>query len=261
MAHELTSREYWEETYKDGWAVRPINPSGFRNYAIRRIADRIEPYVAQSVRVLEVGGGGSRWLAYFAKKYKDIEFFALDYSERGLRILNLFIENDHVENLYTYEGDLFSSFAEIGTFDLVYSLGVVEHFSNLPEVLSAKKRYLKEGGRMFSLIPNMNGINGSLTRLLNRAVYDIHVPHDLAGFEESHRKAGLEVLESGYLCSNNFGILSSCVEAGQGWKWRFYKALTRIGKLIWYIEENLVDLPRTRLLSPYIYVTSTPSED
>ena len=260
MTHELTSREYWEATYSGIPLVRPIDPSGFRNRAAREIAGKVEPHVARSARVLEIGGGGSRWLAYLSGKYPHIEFSALDYSRHGIDLLNAFLEKEGVGNLSVYEGDLFTSHGVAGTYDFVYSPGVVEHFEGLQEVLIAKSGYLNEEGHMFTLIPNMRGLNGWLTRLLNRRVYDIHVPHDLEAFRRFHRQAGLRILESGYLCASNFGILSSYVEANRSWKWSFYKALTRLGKMLWYMEDKFGDLPRTALFSPYLYAVSVRSE-
>jgi hypothetical protein len=145
----------------------------------------------------------------------------------------------------------------VQAYDVVYSLGVVEHFADLPAVVRAKARYLAPGGVMFSMVPNMAGMIGRLTRRYNRKVYDLHVVHDLESLTRGHRDAGLEIRQTGYLCSTNFGVLSSCFVEQQGPGWTTYRWLSRLSKLLWMLESRVGDLPRSRTFSPYLYVVSS----
>jgi hypothetical protein len=136
------------------------------------------------------------------------------------------------------------------------SFGVVEHFTELSHVLLAKQKYLKDKGLMFTLIPNMAGSIGYLTKLFNREVYEMHNPHDWNSFLAGHREAGLMVISGGYIGSTNFGVLSSCFEKSQGFSWHTYVFLTRLTKAMGLVESKFGDLPSSRLFSPYIYAIS-----
>lgn len=261
MGNKLTSKEYWESTYGERSRLNPIQLSGFKHHCAREIFKIIQRAAKDANSVLEVGGGGSAWLAYLASTYPTRQFASLDYSEEGGQMLRSFMEDNGIENLRVFTEDFFSPSDAVGKFDFVYSHGVVEHFGDLSGVLSAHAGFVADGGIMLTLIPNMAGLNGRLTRWFNQGVYDIHVPHDLGSFEFGHLDAGLEIVESGYLCSNNFGVLSSCVRSRRGIKWNMYKWLTRLSKSVWFFESKLAGLPASKTFSPYIYVVSKKKAD
>jgi hypothetical protein len=132
------------------------------------------------------------------------------------------------------------------------SFGVVEHFADLPVAMQAGAAFCKQGGILYTLIPNMAGLNGWLTKFWNRPVYDIHIPHDRETFLAGHKIPGLEVLSCEYLGSTNFGVLSSCFPEQRGFNYWVYKQFTRLSKAIWLLESKLGHLPATQCFSPYI---------
>ena len=88
----------------------------------------------------------------------------------------MILDREHIEG-DIYERDAFDTNSDLlGRFDVVVSLGVVEHFRDTTEPVRAFARYLKPRGLMISTCPNMNGILGLSQKLLNRSVYDCHVP-------------------------------------------------------------------------------------
>ena len=109
---------------------------------------------------------------------------------------------------------------------------------------------------MVTVIPNMRGMIGYLTKKMNPAVYDLHNPHDLDSLKAAHVGAGLDILQVNYLCSSNFGVLSSCVDRNSGMAWHFYVFLTRVSKLLWRFEKPYGDLPHSQLFSPYLFVVA-----
>lgn len=252
----LTETSYWDATYTARSALQPVEVTGYRNLSAAQVLEIIESVGLDNKRILEVGGGGSAWLAYFAAHYPDSEFTALDYSEEGCALLRDYATERGLKNIHTVCADMFDPEPSPRKFDLVYSQGVVEHFTDLAGTMVALQKFLTNEGRLVTLIPNMAGVLGVLTRKLNRAVYDIHVPHDLESFVNGHKSAGLEVLAAGYLGSTNFGVLSSCFECQSGIKWQLYKQLSRLSKALWAFEEKAFQLPSSRMFSPYIYAIS-----
>jgi SAM-dependent methyltransferase len=208
-------------------------------------------------RVLEIGAGNSALLCYLARRFDGkARFSGLDYSEAGCRMLVRRAEREGA-TIEVIHQDLFAPAPDLlGQFDLVYSIGVAEHFSSLPPVLGATRQLLSPNGRMFTLIPNMAGILGTLTRQYNRAVYDLHAPHTMVSFLQGHDEAGLVVEQSGYLCSTNFGVISSCFRGETDRGWTTYKWLSRVTTLLWLMESKIGELPHTATFSPYLFTIS-----
>ena len=231
---------------------------GWRDHTNALIANKMEALGLGSKSILEVGAGDSQWLPYLAKKYPASRVAGLDYSSAGCDKLRARADALGAEaGISVHQEDLFAPYSALhGQFDLVLSFGVVEHFSDLAYPLRAIRRYLRDGGIVFSLIPNMAGILGYMTQRFNRTVYDMHNPHDWQSFLQGHKEAGLTVLSGGYLGSSNFGVLSACFERRQGLAWLIHVYLSRVSKAIWLMEARFGDLPQSRMFSPYIYAIS-----
>lgn len=253
----LTSRDDWDKVYISRDENIELN-FGWRNHSNEIIVNIIEKIGLIDKNILEIGAGNSQWLPYLAQKYPNSRFSGLDYSKIGcdrlakrMALLSAGITID------IYHQDMFIENSDIHEkFDLIMSFGVVEHFTELSNALRAKRRYMKDQGFMFTLIPNMAGLIGYLAKSFNKEVYYMHNPHDWNSFLEGHRKAGLTVISGGYLGSVNFGVLSNCFEKSGGLSWHAYVFLTRLSKAVAFIESTIGDLPSSRMFSPYIYAIS-----
>jgi SAM-dependent methyltransferase len=255
---ELTTVESWEQGYINRRESTAL-ALGWRHYTNVLIARRIETIDLHGKRILEIGAGDSQWLPYLAQRHLTSQFAGLDYSISGCERLAARLSNISTPMpVEVHHQDMFAARSPLhGQFDLVLSFGVIEHFSDLSGALTAKRRYLRQGGFLFSLIPNMAGSLGTISKVLDRATYDMHFPHDWETFSEGHLRAGLRVISGGYLGSTNFGVLSSSIRRDEGAIWHLYVFLTRLTKAIWFIESRLGDLPGSKLFSPYIYAIST----
>ncbi len=249
----LTKKKYWNDCYEARGNLAPLQTQDFKHFCYAKMLEITAGVGLQKKSVLEIGGGGSEWIVRHAMEYPDSVFTALDYSETGCKSLEDFSRENNLKNIKVICDDFFNARNCDGKYDVVYSQGVVEHFENLAEVMRALKRFMTGNGRMVTIIPNMSGINGWLTSIFNQAVFDIHVPHTKESFKAGHMDAGLEIMEYGYLCSNNFGVLSSCFADETGVNFFLYKQLTRVSKLIWWAESTFSEFPAGRLFSPYIY--------
>ena len=256
MADRLTTQAYWNRYYADQDRIEPVDVRSWKTLPERDLYQIKCRHGVDRGRVLELGGGASPWLTYLAATFPDASYVGIDFAEEGVRRLRAWSQRHGVANLEVIQADFFEAHGLAGRFDFVFSHGVVEHFTDLPGVLRAQAGYLTERGRMLAVIPNLAGILGWLTRRMNRRVYDLHVPHDLSSLTAGHRRAGLDIVECGYLCSNHFGVLSSCVTRRCGGVWQIYKALSRISKAVWFLEDRVARLPATRGVAPYIYVVA-----
>lgn len=251
----LTSTEYWDRGYGALALARPVDPRDYRQLGDRRILELLERIGIAGKRVLEIGAGNSGLLTYLARTHAGTATFTgLDYSDTGCRLLRDRAAREGAA-LTVVQADLFAPPPElIGAFDVIYTIGVVEHFADLPAVLKAIARFGAPGAAIVTEIPNMAGLLGDITRRWNRGVYELHVPHDRASLVKGHADAGIRVERAGYLCSQNFNVLSSCFTSPRDRLWRTYLLLSRLTKAIWRLEALVGDLPHTAWLSPYIFV-------
>lgn len=256
MSGRLTEGAYWDATYSSQSVPLPLDVRSFRRLNDRRIVELLQSALEPRGRVLEVGAGNSAVLTYLAAANPDAAFSGLDYSPSGCNLLRRRAELEKVA-VEVLQQDLFDAdFQPRELWDVVYSLGVVEHFAELASVLRAKARLLAPAGRIVTVIPNMAGLLGRLTRRWNPEVYALHVPHTIESLRNGHTAAGLRVLRSGYLCSTNFGVLSSCFPSDSGSGFGTYRWLSRVSTALWRVEHVTGDLPHSSFLSPYIFVVS-----
>lgn len=256
---ELTNVDFWDEHYKS-MPIEAFNPTEWRNYVCIQLVRRLMNLGLEGRRVLEIGGGGAQILAWLAKQYPTSYFVALDYSEVGCQIARRRAKLDQLQNLEVVCADMFNPPKDLlSAFDLVFSLGVVEHFTDLVSALKAKTALLTQKGLMFTVIPNLvSPIYRYLCRRWSMRVWNLHVAHSLCSLVEAHRKAGLEVVDSGYIGSLEFGMLSMAAKDVEGNRreWLLYLWLTRFSKALHWFEFHFFELPETSLFSPFMFVTA-----
>ena len=111
--------------------------------------------------MLEVGGFPGYFAVYFAK-YRGLKSTLLDYYVDQKMLKEVWAAN----NLYDGEvrvrkEDLFA--AKFGKkYDVVYSLGFLEHFDDTEQVLAKHWSAVATGGELLVVLPNFLGLNGHL---------------------------------------------------------------------------------------------------
>lgn len=253
----LTTTAFWDGGYHAGAVSGPLMQGDFRRFPELEVAGAIERLGLAGRRVVEIGAGGSALLTYLARRHgSTAAFTGLDYAPEGCRLLRERARQEGVD-VAVVEQDLFAPDASmLGQFDVAFSIGVVEHFTDLAGVLGAMKRFLAPGGVLFTLVPNVRGVPGALMRRYNHEVHALHVSHDLASLRAGHEAAGLAVTSAFRLCSTNFGMLSICFRTPADPGYRTYVALSRVSKALWWFESRIGNLPALPALSPYLVVMS-----
>ena len=212
---------------------------------------------------MEVGCADSIWLPYFGKEL-GFSVAGIDYSKTGCERARITLKDAGVE-APVYQADMFDPPAElVGQFDVVFSYGLVEHFEDTAAAVSALVRLLSTSGLVITIIPNMAYLNGALQRLLNRRIYELHVPLRLHQLTDAHRAAGLIVDSERHLLSCNFGLLIAGSETEpfivQGVKRTLQSGLIACQFPLWWFEsKGFALVAPNRWTSPYLAVVAKRS--
>jgi SAM-dependent methyltransferase len=159
MAAPKTEQGYWDDIHA-GTRVRMRLPSpldvGTLNYM--RLMRR---FVRPGMRVLEVGFAPGKYLAWTGKRL-GAKVCGVDYSESGLATSRRLFAALGLEGDLRCE-DFFKTTFEPSSMDLVYSLGVVEHFDDPRDIVSRHVSLARPGGGVaLIVIPNYGGLYGRL---------------------------------------------------------------------------------------------------
>ena len=106
---------------------------------------------------LELGCGGSSYLPYLAVKYKNLQLFGIDKSEMGCKLAKIGIDGKFTSANIVI-GDFFKSPLRPEKFDIVFSLGLLEHFDEPEKIIKKHVDLLKPGGLLICVVPNFFGI-------------------------------------------------------------------------------------------------------
>ncbi len=210
--------------------------------------------LAETTAALEIGCGQSPWLPYLARTYGcavtglDIEQHAADLAQANLIGAGV---TGEIFCRDAFDPALNEDLA--GRFDLVFSLGVVEHLPNVSDHLAVLAGYLRSGGRLLTIVPNLQGLNWALQRFASRRVLDAHVVYTPETLRQAHERAGIPVAETGYLGFLN-GFLSSSLGA-RGARQRLHTLCCRslaIASAAW--SRTGLATPEWRWMAPLVYV-------
>jgi glycosyltransferase involved in cell wall biosynthesis/SAM-dependent methyltransferase len=204
--------------------------------------------------LLEIGCARSAWLPYFAREF-GFSVYGLDYSEVGTRqaqeVLRRHGVAGHVEC-----ADLFAPpDGWERAFDVVVSLGVMEHFGDTARALASAAAYLKPGGLLITEVPNLVGINGWIQSRLNRPVFDIHVPMSVDSLAAHHVAAGLAIERCEYVVPTDFGVLN-LVGLPRDLSWRIKDrllyGLRLLSGCMWWLDRRIGPFSPGRLSAGFV---------
>jgi SAM-dependent methyltransferase len=186
---DLAGRPYWDEV----WRRTGDRSVGRFAYSHHVFARELLAAVPPGASVCEVGCADSAWVPFLVDQGYRVS--GLDYSERGINRLRESLRQKGLK-AELFLGDLFdSSSMPRGCHDLVFSLGLVEHFREGGKVVRALADLLRPGGTLLTVVPNLSGSWGAIQKRLDRAVYDVHLCYVPSALDDLHRQADLEILK------------------------------------------------------------------
>jgi SAM-dependent methyltransferase len=255
----LTDVRFWDE----GWwqNARPRRLRLYRDVdfeTVRWLRRLGEESGGNGCRTLEMGGGASRVLPYLAGQFGH-QVVGSDFSWNGCRLLRANLELAGVEGAVVCE-DLFQPALEAESFDLVYSSGLIEHFADTRSVVAQHLRLLKPGGRLFLIVPNLQGIQGRIFKRLARPLWDVHRVFGPEELVEILTGLGMERVAGGYLGSFFIHVGRdpewSAVRAWPGWLQVAVHGSVRLANGLVSLGFRLLPWrPHSRILSPAFFAS------
>lgn len=252
MGSSRPDREYWDNNWRA--AGDGLKSDGAERFFKKRLnrAFRVafSAIDTRSSNLIEIGAGASQWLPWLHEDYA-FNVSGIDYSQEGCSRAREILRKAGVSG-DIYMGDMFSPPPWlINRFDVACSFGLVEHFVDTAEAIRACSRFVRPGGVVVTLIPNMAGLNGFFQRMLNRSVFETHVPLTLAQLSRAHVEAGLEPYFKCHLLS-----LPAVIDVNRSEPNPLRRALRKsahmISRLVWRLEDMGLGIPENGWTSPYM---------
>lgn len=167
-----TTKDHWDKGWKkkEGGGIQKITRHSLFPYFCLAYNYRLNLLFKKHLRpggkrLLDIGCGSGRWLVYFCRKF-GFEIYGIDYSQKGCELAKKTLRINNVKGEVTCTDIFDSSFQSQHKeyFDVVMSMGVVEHFVDPTEIIGVHLKLLKRGGDLIITIPNYG--DGSFYRRL-----------------------------------------------------------------------------------------------
>ena len=140
--------EQEKKVLQEYWNHENHVASGMPDYcerATRELFDRLLPDV-HGKKVLDIGCGHGQTLTYFQKR--GALPYGVDMSPESVRVARQ-------HGFEVEEGDCCALPYPNESFDVVFSIGVVEHFQATKKAIAEHIRVLRQGGKAIIIIPNI----------------------------------------------------------------------------------------------------------
>jgi len=157
MQNELTDRAHWAN-YWSNYKYEKI-PS-------KTIYDTYIPTLKGN-SFIEIGGFPGINAAYFYKNFcQDVTLLDF-YVDKSIVCKFEQINSIPPGSIKCIESDFFLFEGE-RKYDIVFSMGFIEHFENTKDVIERHIRLLSENGSLLIILPNLRGLNGCIQWLFDR---------------------------------------------------------------------------------------------
>lgn len=228
------SAESWEDYWRGiGLPRLPrlLNPNArfLARMLDRALAETGVP--PEEAAVFEIGCAPGAWLAWLAKE-RGCTVGGCDYATQALRATRKNFELLGVEGAL-HETDVRRLHGERqGRHDLVFSLGLVEHFTDTAAIVEAHARVCRPGGIVLVQVPHLRGLAGRPFHWADPNVMESHEDITPERLAQGARAAGLDPLMCECAGPLSAFVLLDRLKSPAA-RWPVYGAAMAAGYLTW----------------------------
>ena len=166
----LTDNDFWNKYWDNVKIPCRLNP----DFSFERCLDAAFSKIFRpdpGKKLVEIGAAPGKWMVYFHERY-GYQVSGLDNSQQGIKKTK---ENLQYHRIYgkVYNADFFQ-FQAPEKYDIVLSLGFIEHFENLDEVIGKHVSMLKPDGLLVLGVPNFRGVNYVIQKYASEEILKKH---------------------------------------------------------------------------------------
>lgn len=252
MSNALTTPEYWRDEFwkLDQAAAVPdvtFDPEGLEFREIHALLQRYLPH-GGGRRCLEIGCHPGRYLWYFHTCF-GYEVSGIEYVEGACEPTRAALQRAGIP-ARIHHADVFEfQPPDHRPYDVVVSVGLVEHFVDVGPVVRRHADLLAPDGYLIVIVPNHRGLNGLILRTILPDAYARHNHMRYDDLLAAVRAAGsVDLLWGGYVGRFNLAPTNFCPWAQARFGTRTYNWIERLHR--WAMRCSRF-LPDSRLWSPY----------
>jgi 2-polyprenyl-3-methyl-5-hydroxy-6-metoxy-1,4-benzoquinol methylase len=203
----LTDSTYWKNFWDvSGVHIRPSR-GGVRDHVRESLMSAVGSVVEPSSRWIEIGCASSSFLLDVPTQL-DAELDGVDISAAALRTTADDLAKLGVKPRLSCHDFATPDPEEVKSYDGVLSFGFVEHFADIASTLVSMAGYVRPGGRIVTVVPNMAGLNGFLQLGLSSDTFLTHHVITPPILRQEMERAGLSVERCEPLMSFNTGVVN-----------------------------------------------------
>lgn len=189
----LTTKEYWANVW-EGVKLPDVRvPTGDTEQVLRK-------FLPQNKRLIEVGCAPGGWMAYYHQNF-GYSVDGIEYVPDAAELTKANMKCLGIDDATIWCEDFFSIDTADYDYDVVFSAGFIEHFDDFTGVCG---RLADVGRIVVTVIPNLFGVNGLISRKVRPHVYDKHVLINLQKLREAHEANGLKTQFCNYVGGAQF---------------------------------------------------------
>ena len=170
----VTSVAFWDNYWNDVTIPVQYNPGFNNDRAIAEVIMRFAPHGGDfSKKAMEIGCAPGKWMLFLLEK-SGYMVHGCEYLKSGAEKTRQNFEYFRVaEKKYrVFQGDFFTLELE-RDYDLVLSLGFVEHFVDFRGVMEKHLALLKSGGLLIVGLPRFIGVNWLIQAIIDRLTREV----------------------------------------------------------------------------------------
>lgn len=165
--NNLTDRQFWQRYWENYQYEKVPERSNFDSYFPEKMQN------GKGKTAIEIGGFPGTMSLFFNRRF--------GYSPS---LLDFYIDSEIIHKMESTNGfqadtvkcieSDFFAFTPEEKYDLVFSIGFIEHFDDTADVLKRHADLLAHEGVLFIALPNFLGINGLVQRIFDNKNFKVH---------------------------------------------------------------------------------------